>query len=245
MNGLVTAIRTLTILPFPGKDADDMASSLPWFPIVGLLLGGILYGVAILPIGWPQGAAVLTIIAGVLLTRGLHLDGLADWADGFWGGRDKESILRIMKDSSVGAFGATALICALLAKWVCLQRLIETNSHIWIIMACVTSRTMQVVLAVTNPYARDDSGTATSFVKNANFRHMAVALGLAAVIVLVVGQLNWMWLGVPAGAWFIARLFGQSCKRVIGGVTGDLLGAGNEIVELAILAVGALIASSQ
>ena len=133
MRGLVTAIRTLTSLPCPGREADKMTSALPWFPVVGLLLGGLLYGVSActqwLTRGlWPEASAIVVLICAALFTGGLHLDGLADWADGFWGGRTKEKTLAIMKDSAVGSFGAVALICALLAKWVCLTRLLADGA---------------------------------------------------------------------------------------------------------------------
>ncbi|MBN2301273.1 MAG: adenosylcobinamide-GDP ribazoletransferase [Lentisphaerae bacterium] len=244
LNSLVTAIRTLTIFPIPGKDTDDLASALPWFPLIGLLIGSLLYGIAIISIEWTDGLAVLVIVAEVILTRGLHLDGFADWADGFWGGKDKESVLRIMKDPSVGAFGAIALICAILAQWACYVCLIETNSQVWIIAACVLSRTMQVVLTTTNSYARDTTGTAAPFIENARFSHMAIAIAAASLIILVIGQFNWMWLGVLAIAWFPTRIFGAVCKRRIDGITGDLLGAANQIVEILILAVGCFITSS-
>ena len=126
-------MRTLTVLPVPGRDAGNMASSLPWFPVVGLILGWILCGLAhaaqyvvdmVGPIfapdtwypstPWHGGVAALLLIGGVVLTRGLHLDGLADWADGFWGGHDRDTVLRIMKDSHTGAFGNIAVTCMLL-----------------------------------------------------------------------------------------------------------------------------------
>ena len=128
MGGLSTAIRTLTILPAPGEPGGKMASSLPWFPLVGGAIGSILLGLMILLEDlasghWPGGAAAVVVVAGIILPGALHLDGLADWADGFGGGRDREKTLAIMKDSSTGAFGAVALISVLLLKWVALSHL--------------------------------------------------------------------------------------------------------------------------
>src|SRR5512145_1363019 len=121
LHGLVTALRTLTILPVPGSDASDMSRALPWFPLVGCLLGFLLWGLAwgfgFMAVFWPGGTALVVVAASAILTRGLHLDGLADWADGFGGGRDKERTLAIMKDSHVGAFGVIALIIVLIARW--------------------------------------------------------------------------------------------------------------------------------
>ena len=114
MKGLVTAIRTLTVLPVPGKDSDDFSAALPWFPVVGIILGAILYTISLLwsllPFEqWSWGCAVILSALLVWLTRGLHMDGLADWADSL-GGFDRERRLAIMKDSSLGAFGVMAIV---------------------------------------------------------------------------------------------------------------------------------------
>ena len=97
LNGWITAMRTLTIIPVPGKDARDFSTSLYAFVWVGTLLGGILYGLTLLlqQVGfeWPEASAFLVVLAGVILTRGFHLDGLADVADGFWGGHSRERVL--------------------------------------------------------------------------------------------------------------------------------------------------------
>lgn len=90
LKGFVTAFHTLSIIPVPGKDADKFSSALYSFVLVGFLLGsiqyGIIYGIYRLIGGqWPEIVAVVVVIMGILLTRGMHLDGLADFADGFLG----------------------------------------------------------------------------------------------------------------------------------------------------------------
>ena len=105
---LITAIRTLSILPVPGKGTEDLSSALSWFPVVGALLGGLLYLLALIASSvtdgrWPEGVAAILLLAAVVLTRGLHLDGLADWADAFGGGQDRDHTLAIMKDPGTGA----------------------------------------------------------------------------------------------------------------------------------------------
>jgi len=111
LSGLVTAARTLTIFSVPGKDSEKFSNSLYWFPVVGAFLGALLGAVAWLGVrsGWNELAAAGVVVGGLLLTRGMHADGLADMADGFWGGRDRARILSIMKDPNVGSFGALAL----------------------------------------------------------------------------------------------------------------------------------------
>jgi adenosylcobinamide-GDP ribazoletransferase len=237
---LTTALRTLTLLPAPGRDAQTLAAALPWFPAVGALVGGALYGLMAAAMrlpggGWPAGAAAAAVLGGTLLTRGLHLDGLADWADGFGGGRDRESTLRIMKDPSVGAFGTLALVGALLAKWVAFERLAGCGTGLWVVAACVAARTVQVDLAVWLPYARAEGGTAEGFVRDSRPAHFLAALALAAALVVgLCGPVGALALGA---AGLAGRAFGWWCRRRVGGVTGDLLGAASELVETALLLI--------
>ncbi len=237
LQGFVSAIRTLSILPAPGREAERMSDALPWFPLVGCLLGVMLMGLArafsLVPGGWSEGAAGAVLVGGVLLTRGFHLDGLADWADGFGGGRNREQILAIMKDSHVGAFGVMALVLVLLSKWVAFSHLIEMGSFHWIVSACIVSRTTLVELAVCLPYARPGSGTAKPFVDDARSYHRVWSLILALLLLLAVSG--------PAGAvvltggWIASRFLGFWFLRRVGGVTGDLLGACCELIETGLL----------
>jgi adenosylcobinamide-GDP ribazoletransferase len=235
LRGLVTAIRTLTWLPAPGRDAACFASALPWFPIVGLLLGSALYGLCLLMgTAWPEASALAVVAGGALLTRGLHLDGLADSADGLFGGRTRERMLEIMKDSRMGAFGGIAIVLILLAKFVFIARLANLHALSWIIPAFVTSRTVQAVLAVTEPYARPD-GTAGPFLAEAKPVHGLVALLLGMCALLVVGRLDILWLVALALGLALALLLARAFRRRVGGITGDLLGATSELTETAVL----------
>ncbi len=242
--GIVTAFRTLTIFPVPGRDAEDMADSLPWFAVVGCVMGFIVYGLCRLTgfVGagaWPEGVAVVALVAGTVLTRGLHLDGLADSADAFGSISDKHRTLQIMKDPHVGVFGVLALVTVLIAKWVAFTRLAAGSGLIWIAAAYIVSRTSTVELAGWLPYARPEGGTGAAFVQNAGRRHRLWALFSALALLLVIyGSAGALLLGV---GWIVSRLFGLWCRRRVGGVTGDLLGACSEIVETVILVVCAAV----
>lgn len=238
LRGLVTAVRTLTVLPFPGRDAGNPADSLPWFPLVGAALGAALYGAArlcgMLPDdGRPELAGLAVALGGAMLTRGLHLDGLADWADGFGGGRDRESTLAIMKDPHTGAFGVIAVAGALLAKFAAAARLADSGTALWILAALVASRTVQVDLACAMPYARTEGGKAGPFVAGARPVHRVLAV--VAALAVLAGALGPAGVLALAGALLIGRIFGAWCQRRVGGITGDLLGAASEIVETALL----------
>ncbi|MBM3497084.1 MAG: adenosylcobinamide-GDP ribazoletransferase [Armatimonadetes bacterium] len=243
--GLVTALRTLTLLPVPGREAASVATALYWFPLVGLLIGLLQWGAgglvnALAVKGWPAGAAAAALAASAALTRGLHLDGLADWADASVVLAGRERALEVMKDPRIGALGAVALVSVLLGKWVALMRLATAGGLVWVLPACVIARAMQVELAATLPYARAEGGTAGSFVEGAGAAHRVVVLGAAALLVLVpFGGLGGAALLL---AWLAARLFAWRCRVRFGGVTGDVLGAGSELTELLVLIVAALAA---
>jgi len=234
-------------LPVPGRDADGPASSLGWFPLVGLLLGGIVI-LALRALGTlsvqlpPDMVALFVLVAGTFLTRAFHLDGLADWADGWWGGYDRGRILSIMKDSHIGTFGVIALVLALLGKWTCYAHLLSGGNYAWIPLSFVLSRMGMVDVAVAHPYARAESGTAARFVQDARPRHEWLAISLTAAILLLWPELplTHAAMGLLL-ALLVARLFGMRCHRRIGGVTGDILGAGNEFIELTALTLGVLL----
>ena len=244
LRGLISAIRTLTIIPVPGRDAGQLSDALPWFPVVGGMLGFILLGLGLVlnfaAPGWPLGTAAIVVMSSAVLTRGLHLDGVADWFDALGGGRNPERMLAIMKDSNVGAFGVLALVLVLLLKWVSIVYLLENDQMIYIVGIYVVSRTSMVELAVCLPYARADGGTGAPFVSTAKKwqRYAAWALSLlllsglyglaGCILFLAGGVMTWM-----LGAWFYRR---------ISGITGDLLGTCCELVETGLLLfIGGLI----
>lgn len=247
LDGLVTALRTLSILPVPGRDAREFSRSLPWFPLVGLLLGVLLCAPAWLgsALGWERLGAALALVAGLVLTRGMHADGLADVADGFWGGRDPESALRIMKDPAVGSFGALALIALLLLKLVVLDRLVSAGAWLPIVSGVLLARLLQVLLAASLPYARQGGGTAGSFVAGAGMRHAALALLASLLLLLPLYLLLQERLALLAAAFLGALASGMAvgllARRKIGGVTGDVLGAASEMAELSAWLAAALL----
>jgi len=246
--GLVTAIRTLTVLPIPGREAESAATALYWFPLVGLLIGLLQWGAgegvgAIAAKGWPAGAAAAVLVAGPLLTRGLHLDGLADWADATAVLAGREKALEVMKDPRIGALGAVALVSVMLLKWVALTRLVASEALIWIVPACVIARAVQVELAASLPYARAEGGTAAGFVKGAGRPHRLLALASAVLLVLV--PFGGTGATAVLVAWVFAVGFGEACRVRYGGVTGDLLGACSELTETGLLLMAALAADPE
>lgn len=233
---LITAIRTLTVLPIRGRDAEPMADALYVFPLVGLLIGGLVTLAAWVVggfLGWPLGAAVLAVLLATWVTGGLHLDGLSDTVDANAGGQSRERRLEIMKDPHVGAFGVMAIVLALLIKTAAITQLTLAAQWAWIPAPFVLSRLVQVLLAVTLPYARAEGGKAEVFVKNARTAHFVVASLLALGLTLALMR---FW-GAPV--FIVAFILGYGLarwmKRAYGGVTGDLLGMASECLEVSLL----------
>ncbi len=234
LDGLVTALRTLTVLPVPGNDAEDFSLSLYWFPLAGLLIGlvqaltawiGMLSGMA-------DFSSALLLLSGILLTRAIHVDGLADLADGFFGGKTKAARLRIMKDPSVGSFGVVALILLFLFKWIAISFLVSFGHYAWIISGVVLARFVQVVLASIMPYARQEEGTASGFVAGAGTRHVVVAGVLSCSIVGLLLHMQPLPIGIAVLSALLSAVFtGILAAKKIDGVTGDVLGASSELTE--------------
>ncbi|MCP4664893.1 MAG: adenosylcobinamide-GDP ribazoletransferase [Deltaproteobacteria bacterium] len=242
MRGLVTAFRTLTSIPLPGRESRDPSDSLAWFAVVGLFLGMILWAIAslwrLMPFApWPAGVALMMVGAEIWLTGGLHLDGLADWADSLGGLKQREKRLAIMKDARMGAFGTMALILAVAAKWMAFERLFSFSALIWVLPILAFSRGMLVELIVTLPYARKGEGTARAFVEGASTRDRWVSHLVCLCVSGFYGPFGFAALGM---AWIIQRLFAARCRSQFGGITGDLLGTANELVETGLLILCAL-----
>ncbi len=236
--GLVSALRTLSVLPVPGRDAASFANALPWFPLVGALLA-LLAGLPLLAgAHWPAGAAFASVLLLVGLTGCIHLDGLADVADGLGCRGDRERCLAVMKDPRCGSFALAAVVLLLVGKLLALTRLATCGAGLWLIAAVVAARAAQVDLAVTHPYARA-SGTAADFVGAAGWRHRVLALLLAALLLLGLGYV--FLLALPA-ALVIAHLVALRLRLRLGGITGDVLGAASELSECGILLAAAALA---
>lgn len=234
IRGLITAIRTLSIIPVIGKDADDFSSSIIWFPFVGFLLGGTLFlfvKAGLLFGNHYKTLSFLCVFLSAVLTRAIHLDGVADFADGFFGGYTKEKILLIMKDSNIGTFGALALIFVVFFKWLGFLYLIESGHYVLIVPIYIASRFVMSDLSVRLTYARDN-GTGKPFATSARMAHLIGALLFSFILSLLFGVFG---LSILFVGYIISIILGLYFKRKIGGITGDLLGASCEISETVLL----------
>ena len=236
---IVTAFRTLTIVPVPGKDTDPLYRSLPWFTLVGIFCW-LIHLLAFdflkhLPPNLFRFGGLTLCGLNYAITGAMHLDGLADTADAFGTKHDKESTLRILKDSHTGVFGTSAVVFAILWRVTVYQQLIEGNALIWILYALVFSRLIQGLLLSLLPYGRDNQGKAFPFSGPSS---TALILGLE---MLLSGTAAWRMSGAEtllissaAGSIGVFLIVSMFLKR-LGGITGDGVGASSELFELLFL----------
>ncbi|MCH7339898.1 adenosylcobinamide-GDP ribazoletransferase [Acinetobacter higginsii] len=237
------ALQFLTVLPIELKtmpSAKQNAQAMLFYPLVGLLLGLILFASAMLLAKLPiiLSAAVILVL-WIWLTGGLHLDGLADTADAWVGGfGDPERTLKIMKDPACGPIGVLSLVVVCLLKFVTLYVLLEQRMAAFLIVLPMLGRSVPLFLFLSTPYVRAQGlgRSMTDFMSKKQ---------LWMVFVITIALLcMFKWLGLIALLVFLVLLFYMRSLFIkrIGGITGDTIGAAIELAETGVL-LSAVIAS--
>ena len=230
---IATATALLTRLPVPFTA--DRAAAAAWaYPVAGFFVATLAAALASLALAFglpPALAAGLVLAVQVIVTGAMHEDGLADSADGLWGGWTRARRLEIMRDSRIGTYGVIALVMSLGLRWQALTLVLAAGLH-WpaLIAVAVLSRAVMVALMHHLPHARDDGLSRQTGRPGRDTALLAMALG--AVGALLLG--GWAFvLIVVAG---LAALAVTSIARAkIGGQTGDILGATQQVTEIALL----------
>ncbi|RUM41169.1 MAG: adenosylcobinamide-GDP ribazoletransferase [Desulfobulbus sp.] len=232
---IAAAIRFLTIIPLPGNAGtgeDELAGSLLFFPFVGMMIGVVVLFMAVI-LQWLLPSFVCAVLLTCLLAAcsgGLHLDGLADTADGFFSSRPRERILEIMRDSATGVMGSITLVFLLLIKVSCLDSLATDGMLLpAVFLMPLAGRTTIVLLMALQPYAREQGGLATLFYSQISRRAALFALAVFAIFSVCFAGVRGFAVVVASSLLVIA--FGFYCRRKIGGSTGDTLGAVCELAE--------------
>jgi adenosylcobinamide-GDP ribazoletransferase len=237
--GFLIAFRFLTIFPLfrnLGKGKEDFGKALPYFPLVGLSLGVMLSLVYyFLSFFLPNSINCLFIIlALVIMTGAHHLDGLMDTFDGAVSGKSRDRRLEIMADSRVGAFGIIAAILLLLLKYVALSSMNGVIVVPGILLMTVLSRWIMVTSLAGFPYARG-SGLGLEFKRGANWKRTAVASAFSLIISLLF--VGWWGIALMAAIWLVTFGIASYFSSRLGGLTGDVYGALNEISEVLVLLI--------
>ena len=249
LRDLSLAIRFLTIFPiasFPlsnnsNQDEEEdleenFSNSMAFFPLVGMLIGVLLVVLRrifyYLPVS-PLVGDTLVLIVWIWLSGGLHLDGFADSVDGFLGGHNKEEILYIMKDSATGAKGVVALVSLLLLKFVLLIEMPLFLKDAVLFFTPTIGRWSMVIAAFLGKPARLKNSMGKLFIDYIGWREVIFSSLTMAVIGILLFKLYFLPL-VIIGIGVVLLIL-KYCQKKIGGISGDILGAINEIVEVFIL----------
>jgi len=237
------ALQFLSSLPIslPGMPQPRaLGRSLLYYPLVGLLFGVLLWGLNALLAGTPSLLhAALLLTAWVLLSGGLHLDGLADSADAWLGGfGDRERTLTIMKDPRSGPIAVVALVLVLLLKFCALLALIEQQHSVALLIVPLIGRSALLGVFLTTPYVRA-GGLGQALADHLPRKAGWWVLGLSAVACVLLAGVAGLWaLGLAAAGFVWLR---QLMMRRLGGTTGDTAGALLELLEVGMLVGLALI----
>ncbi|MGR4864056.1 adenosylcobinamide-GDP ribazoletransferase [Caulobacter sp. LARHSG274] len=242
------AVQFLTRLPTPALadfEPGWITRSARYFPLVGLLVGAACAGVLLAAGQLWSGPlpALLAVAAGVLITGGFHEDGLADTADGLGGGQTPDRRLEIMKDSRIGTYGALGLGLALAIKVAVLAALPPATAALALVAAHGAGRAAAVAVMVAGRHVSDP---ATAKYKPAPDGVRPAELLVAALLGLwPLALLGWPGLTGAAVGATLAAVVALTAKRLIGGYTGDVLGAVEQVCELGVLLGVAATASAR
>ena len=246
MKGFRAALGFLTILPVSPRDPDALPYARAYFPLVGLLLGALLAGLDLLLSGYlflPEGMFVslapnhllvsaFLVVTLAVITRGLHLDGFMDSCDALFGGYTRERRLEILRDPHVGAFAVAGVVCLLIIKCAAVAGLLHPlRWHVLILFPCLSRWAMLLVMEL-YPYARSE-GLGSAF-QGARGR-LQLFFGFTCALIASLLAMGIPGLILLLAASLIACIIGAWTSRMLGGLTGDIYGAVNEIVETAVL----------
>ena len=239
---MLTAFRTLTIIPIPGKDTENFSRSLCFFPLVGALLGFVVlilyHSAGAIGFKHPFILALLSMAIVTWLTGCLHVDGLGDAADAFGGGRTKEEVLRILKDSRMGSFGVCVIVFDLLIKASCWQLYLDQDRMEVIVWSLVFARSTQALMIAFLPNAREES-IAAPFGQGGKIVRGLTLLSFLITVLIAAFTISPFAAFIYGGcAVLFAAPFALYCWKKIGGITGDCVGAANELAEVAVLLGG-------
>lgn len=228
------AVQFLTRLPVPNRLAtteEELGRAAAFFPLVGVIVGGGTAGIYLLTlrvVSVPV-AVLIALAFAAFITSGFHEDGLADTFDGLGGGWTKDRALEIMRDSRIGAYGALALIFLILGKFIILTELTSEHVWRWLIVSHVAARWTVLPLCKWLPYARPE-GQGKLVAKQITSTALNIgSLTFLLTLLLFPWRTALITFAVTLAVTFISGLY---YKRRTGGITGDCLGATNQITEL-------------
>lgn len=233
--GVLAAAQFLTRVPIRLRAAPDLAASVPWFPVVGALIGAVVGGVAagLMEVVPATVAAAVAVIVGLALTGAFHEDGLADTADAL-GGWTPERRREILKDSRHGSYGVAAMCSTIVLRIICVAALTPAAAFAGLVAAHTLGRGAAVALmASAPPVPTEGLGAAST---RALSRRRAAA-GVVAAIAIGTLAVGWWVVPLSASAAVGALLVARLARRAFGEISGDVLGAVEQVGECLVLIV--------
>lgn len=230
---IFAALRLLSRLPVVASYSPPRPESAWAWPVAGAIIGALTaaVGMVCLPLG-PAIAAAIALGAQIMITGAMHEDGLADTADGLWGGWDKKRRLEIMKDSHIGTYGVMALLIITLIRWSALTALLAAGQWVAIIAIAAISRAPMAVLLAILSNARGTGLSQSVGAIPTRSAQLAVLIGIAFALLL-----GWHGIMAAIAVSVVVTSLMILAKKKIGGQTGDILGASQQLAEAAALGV--------
>ena len=235
MKVFILMLQFLTRIPIHAAlnvDQDDFAKGVVYFPIIGLITGGAGALVFYLAYGIFGAfvAALLSVFTNIAITGALHYDGLADSCDGLFSSRGKDRMLEIMRDSRIGAMGVIAVVFDILLKFAALISIPPKAAILAAFLAPVAAKSVVIVLMQFSRYARAEGGMGSLFISSKTYTRTFIGAALGMAIVIAILSYKGLLLLIPC---FIAGFGVRShAYSKIGGMTGDIFGAANEVCEI-------------
>lgn len=237
IEGLIVALQFLTRLPVNVSvdfNEDTIGRSIFFYPYIGMLLGLISYIPYYLLVIFNRDIAAFVVVSSmILLTGGLHLDGVSDMVDGFFSSRDREKMLEIMEDSRIGAFGVLSLIMLILFKYIVVASINPENMFLALVFSMGNARLMALIQIAYRKMIKP-GGMGDMIHSSNNEKYILAAIISYIGIILLV---DYRLLVPLIGSFIMAEVISRLAYKKIGGFTGDLYGASVELCEAASLIV--------
>ncbi|ADW16763.1 cobalamin 5'-phosphate synthase [Desulfobulbus propionicus DSM 2032] len=244
MKSLVLMIQFMTRYPIPLEiefTARHFVQGMKWMPLVGLLAalpGAVGFVLADAWLG-REVAAIVAVILLITVTGGLHLDGIADTADGLFSYRSRERMLEIMRDSTLGANGVIALVLTILLKFILLHNIADDGALLAVLLTPVLGRMALTWHSAVAPYAREERGIGDYVNQTGLAQAVAATLLSLCLVSVLLGMFGLRPALIPVvtvvlhlPSIVLAVLFAAYLRRRLGGITGDTIGASIELAEL-------------
>lgn len=237
MRSFLLALQFLTIIPVKMKDVEEkkIPGALIYFPLIGLLLGLVLAGMdkLLFILNFEQFIInTILVVLLIVLTGGLHLDGLSDTFDAFLSRKNKEEMLKILRDSHIGVMGVLSLISIILLKIAFLSSINISSKIISLLLMCILSRWSLVFVMFLFPYAREE-GKAKVFIQGINFKIFISSTLIALACTIAIWKIKGLFVFIIIA--MSSYMIGKFINNKIGGMTGDTIGATSEVAEIIVL----------